>query len=265
MEIVGAVASVSQLIAYGNSTLLVLRGLYKDLQQDQLGWKEQESELSLLLQIVEKISGRHYSKQEVLPGAVLSLLLDLSKIAQAARVLVASSQSTGLLGIRWTALRVARDLPDVLGSLQSKRKLLQLFISYQNLEISRAICTEMSSEHGIKGQSATKSDQTDGGKGSVNLNADTTGHRNYNTSNRGWGNTADKSTSNASTYKISAKIVGDDNFSNCNDYGDGMSEAGILELHRIAQYGRKNAAGQVVSSTGSKNHGQGHTVGKKHV
>lgn len=159
MEVVGAVASVSQLIAYSKSAVLVLRGLYKDLRKHPLEWGKQATELDLLLHILERFARRHHSDSEALPGAVLLLLLDLSAIAQSARALVASAQSAGLWGVRWAAFRAARDLPDVLKSLQSKRKLLQLFISEHNLEISSAIRDNMSSKNTREEFAATDSDQ----------------------------------------------------------------------------------------------------------
>ncbi|KAF2033848.1 hypothetical protein EK21DRAFT_57879 [Setomelanomma holmii] len=151
MEVVGAVASVSQLIAYGNSTLLVLHGLYKDLQKDASVWEEQKSELHVLLHIVERLSLQQTGHNTpALPGTILSLLLDLSSVAQAARALVTSAQTPGLLGVRWAAIRVNRELPDILRSLQSKRELLQLLISGNNLELSRDIRDNMADQNNGK-------------------------------------------------------------------------------------------------------------------
>lgn len=129
---------MSQLVAYGSSTFSVLQALYKDLSKDAAAWTEYETELALLLHIIESITKHVPNDPAAYPEALLALLLDLTEAAQTGRQVAQSAQKTGFLGIRWASIPATQELERLFKRIRAKREILQLYIGQDSLNVARS-------------------------------------------------------------------------------------------------------------------------------
>jgi hypothetical protein len=147
MEVLSGVASASQLLAYTHSTFQVIVRLYKELKNGPEALKQQQSNVRVLLSIVDSLQKRSP------PADILTTLLELSTLATEALNLISRSQKTGVLGLRWAAFHYESALSNVFALLKDKREVLHLAISIDTRSTSARLldCTKAMPEPREKG------------------------------------------------------------------------------------------------------------------
>jgi hypothetical protein len=131
MEMVAGAASVSQLVAYSLSSARYIQQLYTEVQGHGSTYRNQETNLGLLLDII-----KGFSKQGVSDDSpVLPVLIDISKLACDILHLL---QPRKLWGFDWTPFTKQEALRSAFETLDKKQKLLHLHISHAN---SQALAT----------------------------------------------------------------------------------------------------------------------------
>lgn len=122
MEVVSCAASVSQLLVYIASSSRSLERLYTELKSGYSTYHEEESNISLLLNILQRLSRRSIADE----SPILPVLIAISGIACQALYLL---QPNKILGINWTPITAHERINSAFQSLDKKRTLLHLYLS----------------------------------------------------------------------------------------------------------------------------------------
>jgi len=122
MEIVGCAASVSQLLVYIALSSGRLEKLCAELKDGRSTYREEESNISLLLGIVQRLSRQNITNED----SILPVLIGISTLACQALHLLRPNK---VLGINWTPITAHEKIKSAFQSLDKKRTLLHLYIS----------------------------------------------------------------------------------------------------------------------------------------
>lgn len=129
MDVVAAVASITQLAAYSQAAGQALTRLYKELHEGPSLWQEKKSSLQHILAVVKRISSTSPKAQQEASEQIVALVFDLNKTAVRALNIIAKAKSPGFLGVRWSSVGSSRDLSDIFEALRAKAEILQLVLS----------------------------------------------------------------------------------------------------------------------------------------
>jgi hypothetical protein len=132
MEMVAGAASVSQLVAYSLSSARYLQRLYSEIRTHGSTYRNEESNLSLLLDVVQGFSKQGVSNTKF----ILPILIDISTLACEIMHLL---QPRKLWGVDWTPFTKQDALRAAFESLDKKQKLLHLHVSQANGKALTAI------------------------------------------------------------------------------------------------------------------------------
>ena len=144
MDVIGCVASVSQLVSYSHSATQRLISLYQAVQGGPAFCRDQSQNIRYLLRTVKRICSIKA------PDADALLPLCIS-IADRASTLLNLLGPTEALRSRWLWLAKSKDIEMLFRSLREKTNLLQLYLTEKTLDLVR----DMSG-------GATSPNQTDG-------------------------------------------------------------------------------------------------------
>lgn len=132
MEVIGGIASVTQLAVYTHTAWRVLIRLRAELRGGPTSWQEYATNLEHLIQITRCISCLSDQEQRGATEQIRLLVGELSKIAERARGLISRARQK-TWGVRWSAIGLTEGLAEIFISLKEKRDLLQLALSNENL------------------------------------------------------------------------------------------------------------------------------------
>jgi hypothetical protein len=138
MDVIGGLASITQLIAYGHSVTKSLIQLYKAVQNGPTAFQDQKFNISLLLEIIESICKRKSLQTE-------SILLLFVQITDSAKSIENLLVQKATLGNIWISLIKSKTLAEAFESLNKKKEILQLHISDKNHELLSCIQSDMAS------------------------------------------------------------------------------------------------------------------------
>ncbi|KAF1834160.1 hypothetical protein BDW02DRAFT_473231, partial [Decorospora gaudefroyi] len=124
MEIIGTSASVSQLVVYISSSTNTLRKLYTELQNADSVYREEKTNIGLLLNILQRLAQQNI--QDCNP--LVPIIIATSGIASQVLHLL---QPRRKFGINWTPITTQDRLSSAFESLEKKRRLLHLYISQE--------------------------------------------------------------------------------------------------------------------------------------
>jgi hypothetical protein len=153
MDIIGGLASVGQLIAYGHSAARCLQRLYMQMRDGPSIYQNEKSNIRVLLDVLDRLC----KQESVVSESVLALLVDISALAC---TIISLLQQRGLFGLNWTVIIGHRKLSEAFKSLTTKRQLLHLFIAENNHELLTEIredVTQMSQN--LTGPTSSDSDK----------------------------------------------------------------------------------------------------------
>ena len=136
MDFIGGLASITQLIAYGQSVTKSLIQLYKAVQNGPAAFQDQKFNISLLLEIIERICKRESLKTE----SILLLFIQVTDSAKSIENLLAQKAT---LGNNWISLIKSETLAEAFESLNKKKEILQLYISDKNHELLNCIQSDI--------------------------------------------------------------------------------------------------------------------------
>jgi hypothetical protein len=122
MEMVSCVASVSQLVVYIASSSRKLERLCHEIRDGFAIYREEESNICLLLNILQRLSQRAIADAE----PILPVLIAISGIACQVLYLL---QPNKIFGINWTPITAHEKISAAFKSLDKKRTLLHLYLS----------------------------------------------------------------------------------------------------------------------------------------
>ena len=122
MEIVGCAASVSQLLVYIALSSGRLEKLCAELKDGSSTYREEESNISILLGIIKRLSRQNITNED----SILPVLIAISTLACQALHLLRPNK---VLGINWTPITAHEKIKSAFQSLDKKRTLLHLYIS----------------------------------------------------------------------------------------------------------------------------------------
>jgi hypothetical protein len=125
MEVVGNVASVSQVVVYSFSTFRCLQKLYVELKSCGSAYHDEESNLSLLLGVIKSLSKQGVNDN----NPILPVLIEICRLACEILHLL---QPRILWGINWTHLAKQEELKSAFQALEKKRELLHLHLAQAN-------------------------------------------------------------------------------------------------------------------------------------
>ncbi|KAH6878082.1 hypothetical protein BKA58DRAFT_88408 [Alternaria rosae] len=125
MEIVGCAASVSQLLVYIALSSGRLEKLCAELKDGYSTYREEESNISILLGIIKRLSRQHIANED----SILPVLIAISTLACQALHLLRPNK---VLGINWTPITAHEKIKSAFQSLEKKRTLLHLYISQKH-------------------------------------------------------------------------------------------------------------------------------------
>ena len=128
MEVIGALASVTQLTAYSKCVAESLLRLYKAAQDGPSSAQEQCKNIEGLRMIIGRIGCYKYSE----PDSLTALLVDIAKIAE---TLTNWLRQEKKLRKAWISLTKAGKIDDAFQALHSKTEQLHLYLS------ERSFCT----------------------------------------------------------------------------------------------------------------------------
>ena len=128
MEVIGGLASIGQLIAYGHSAARCLQRLYVQVRDGPSIYQNEKSNIRVLLDVLDRLCTQGSAVTE----SVLALLVDISALAC---TIISLLQQRGLLGLNWAVIIGQRKLSEAFKSLTIKRHLLHLFIAENNHEL----------------------------------------------------------------------------------------------------------------------------------
>lgn len=145
MESVGTVAAISQLIIYSGSAVQVIAKLYEAVREGPAAVREYESNISHLLNIIERIQAEEPAAQQQYrqPEHIAALILELTEIAQSALSYISRTQKQGFLGIRWGSIGVSPALSKTFKTLRVKTGILHLALSQEMLANSNRTQSEI--------------------------------------------------------------------------------------------------------------------------
>lgn len=132
MEVIGGIASVTQLAVYTHTAWGVLTRLRAELRGGPTSWQEYATNLEHLIQITKCISCLSEQEQRGATEQIKLLVGELSKIAERARGLISRARQK-TWGVRWSAIGLTEGLAEIFRSLREKRDLLQLALANENL------------------------------------------------------------------------------------------------------------------------------------
>jgi hypothetical protein len=136
--LIGGVAGVSQLVAYGHTATKYLIKLYKAVRDGPTAFQDQRYNISLLLNITEQICRRNSSQNE----SILSLFVQITDTVHS---IVKLLEQRGILGINWILVTNTETLAQAFESLNRKRDLLQLHLSQESHELLSRIQVDITS------------------------------------------------------------------------------------------------------------------------
>ncbi|KAF2234690.1 hypothetical protein EV356DRAFT_532733 [Viridothelium virens] len=122
MDVLGATASAVQLTEYGRSALLQLVRLYQAVRNGPAACRDQQFNLSILLNIVNRVGQQEGLREDPIP----QLLVDISALAKDIYALL---ETKGLFGLNWALITGRATLSEAFVSLNGKKDLLHLHIS----------------------------------------------------------------------------------------------------------------------------------------
>jgi hypothetical protein len=138
MDVIGGLASITQLVAYGHSVTKSLIQLYKAVQNGPTAFQDQKFNISLLLEIIGRICKRKSLQTE-------SILLLFVQITDSAKSIENLLVQKATLGSNWISLIKSKTLAEAFESLNKKKEILQLHISDKNHELLSCIQSDMAS------------------------------------------------------------------------------------------------------------------------
>jgi hypothetical protein len=130
MEVVSCAASVSQLVVYIASSSRKLERLCHEIRDGFAIYREEESNICLLLNILQRLSQRAIADAE----PILPVLIAISGIACQVLYLL---QPNKIFGINWTPITAHEKISAAFLSLDKKRKLLHLYLSQAHYDALR--------------------------------------------------------------------------------------------------------------------------------
>jgi hypothetical protein len=132
METVACAASVSQVVVYSVSSVRYVQQLYVRLKGCGSAYRDEETNLSLLLDVIKKISSQGVKDND----PILPILIEIGRLACEILHLL---KPRVLLGFNWTPLTKQDELKSNLQILEKKRELLHLHLSQTNNKVLVAI------------------------------------------------------------------------------------------------------------------------------
>lgn len=126
MDVVSGIAGISQLVAYSHSTAQILIKLYKEVRGDSSYLNQHQSNVRVLLAIVDSLHQRSTSNH------ILQILAEVAQVAQNTLSLITRSQNRGLFGLRWASITTDSELSEAFSVLREKRDILHLAVSADN-------------------------------------------------------------------------------------------------------------------------------------
>ena len=124
MEVLGGLASATQLAAYSQCVATYLLRLYRAAHDGPSSAKVQRGNIKRLVEIVNRICYHH----SAIPDGLIPLLVDIVEIA---RSLIDSLGEHGQLRTAWSLFTKAGKINDAFKALDDKRQLLQLQLAAQ--------------------------------------------------------------------------------------------------------------------------------------
>ncbi|KAK7181827.1 hypothetical protein DPSP01_002417 [Paraphaeosphaeria sporulosa] len=132
MEVLGGIASVTQLAVYTHTAWRVFTRLYAELKGGPVAWQEQATNLEHLIQVTKRISCLSEQTQLGASEQIAKLVHESLEIAEEALRTIARAKAK-VLGVRWSAAGKTELLSRTLKSLKAKRELLLFVLSQENL------------------------------------------------------------------------------------------------------------------------------------
>ena len=128
MDVIGGVASATQLVAYSSTAASYLSGLYRAAQDGPSSMRDQLQDIKILVEIINSIPPRKPSD----PDFLIPLLIEIADIARSlTRFLSQEGQFRTVLVL----LTKGSKIEDGFKALRSKGNLLQLYLSGKNHEV----------------------------------------------------------------------------------------------------------------------------------
>lgn len=122
MEVIGCAASVSQLLVYVTASAFRLHRLCSELRHGNSIYRNEETNISLLLNILHRLPGQDKQADD----SIFPILLDITDVARQTLLLL---EPKTICGINWTPLLSHGKIQLAFQSLEEKRRLLHLYIS----------------------------------------------------------------------------------------------------------------------------------------
>jgi hypothetical protein len=132
MEVIAGAASVSQVVVYSFSSIRYVQELYVRLKGCGSAYRDEETNLSLLLDIIRSLSSQGVKDND----PILPILIEIARLACEILHLL---KPRILLGLNWTPLTKQDELKSTLQTLETKRKLLHLHLARANSKVLVAI------------------------------------------------------------------------------------------------------------------------------
>ena len=128
MDVIGGVASISQVIAYGHVVIHQLVQLYKAAQEGPHFCQVQHFNISVLLESVQRIC----TNETLNIDSILPLLIDTTELACS---LLNWLKPKGTLYNKWLWISKSRDIESSFRALNDKTRLLQFHITERTYTI----------------------------------------------------------------------------------------------------------------------------------
>ncbi|KAF2235937.1 hypothetical protein EV356DRAFT_513510 [Viridothelium virens] len=125
MDLIGLTASIAQLAAYGKSVARQLSRLYNAIRTGPDAYRDQASNISVLLNIVSRVGEQRTLQEE----SILLLLREISVLVGKIQNLL---DQKGIFGLNWALIARSEALSEAFVALNTKRDLLHLYISERN-------------------------------------------------------------------------------------------------------------------------------------
>jgi hypothetical protein len=132
MEVLGGIASVTQLAVYTHTAWKAFTRLYAELKGGPLAWKEHATNLKHLIQITKRISLLSEQTQLGASERIADLVYELFELAEEALRTIERANAK-VFGVRWSAVGATELLNRILRSLKTKREFLLFVLSQETL------------------------------------------------------------------------------------------------------------------------------------
>ncbi|KAF2450576.1 hypothetical protein P171DRAFT_426919 [Karstenula rhodostoma CBS 690.94] len=132
MEVLGGIASVTQLAVYTHTAWRVFTRLYAELKGGPVAWQEHATNLEHLIQVTKRISCLSEQTQLGASEQITKLVHESLEIAEEALRTIVQANAK-VLGVRWSAAGKTELLSRTLKSLKAKRELLLVVLSQEKL------------------------------------------------------------------------------------------------------------------------------------